>query len=156
MTTKHGNIRLCLAASAGGHASELMKLADCWRGQDCFFVTTSHVVERQMAQHGRVYVVPESNRKQPLKILRTLALCIRILIRERPDAVVTTGAAVGCILALLGKLTGVRVAWIDSIANAERLSLSGRIVRPFADLVLTQWPELARQYKSVEYAGQIL
>ncbi len=109
-----------------------------------------------MAQYGRVYVVPESNRRQPLRILKTLVNCVRIVIVERPDAIITTGAAVGCILAFLGKLSGARVAWIDSIANAERLSLSGRMVKPFADLVLTQWPELAKQHKSVEYVGHIL
>lgn len=134
----------------------MMKLADCWKGQDCFFVTTSRVVERHMAQYGRVYVVPESNRRQPFRILKTLVNCVRIVIVERPDAIITTGAAVGCILAFLGKLSGARVAWIDSIANAERLSLSGRMVKPFADLVLTQWPELAKQHKSVEYVGHIL
>lgn len=147
---------MCLAASAGGHASELMKLAACWKGYDCFFVTTSRVVERQMAQYGRVYVVPESNRRQPFRILRTLACCMKIMIRERPNAVVTTGAAVGCLLSFLGKLSGARVAWIDSIANSEGLSLSGRLARPFADLVLTQWPELAKRYKSVEYVGHVL
>ncbi len=156
MTTQRGQIRVCLAASAGGHASELMKLANCWKGQDCFFVTTSHVVQRQMAQHGRVYVVPESNRRQPLRVLKTLLRCVKILRTERPDAVVTTGAAVGCIMAFLGWLSGAKVAWIDSIANSECLSLSGRLARPFADLVLTQWPELAKRYKSVEYVGHVL
>ncbi len=109
-----------------------------------------------MARHGRVYVVPESNRMQPLRILKTLARCIKIVIAERPDAIVTTGAAVGCIMAFLGKLSGAHVAWIDSIANSERLSLSGRLAKPFADLVLTQWPELAKRYKSVEYVGHVL
>ncbi|MGE5294503.1 MAG: hypothetical protein ACM3VT_06715 [Solirubrobacterales bacterium] len=157
MRTGRGNIRLCLAASAGGHASELMRLADCWKDQeDCFFVTTSHVVEQQMAQYGRVYVVPESNRRQPLRFLRALASCAKIIIVERPDAVITTGAAVGCILAFLAKLSGARIAWVDSIANTERLSLSCRMIKPFADLVLTQWPEIARQCKSVEYVGHIL
>jgi UDP-N-acetylglucosamine:LPS N-acetylglucosamine transferase len=156
MTRKSKVTRVCLAASAGGHASELMKLQDCWAGRDCFFITTSHVLERQLGKFGRVYVVAESNRRQPLRIFRTLAGTLRIMIAERPDAVITTGAAVGCIAAILGKLSGARVAWVDSIANAERLSLSGRLIKPFADLVLTQWPEIAKQNRSVEYVGHIL
>lgn len=149
-------VRVCLAASAGGHASELMRLQSCWAGRDCFSVVTSAVVQRQWARFGRVYVVEESNREHPLKVLRTLVSCVRITLVERPDVILTTGAAVGCLMALLGKLIGARVAWIDSIANTERLSLSGRLIRPFADLVLTQWPQVAKQYPSVECVGHIL
>jgi len=133
-----------------------MRLEECWKGLDCFIVTTSHVVEQQMARFGKVYVVAESNRRQPLRLLKTLASCVKIMIAERPDVVITTGAAVGCMLAFLGKLLGARIAWIDSIANAERLSMSGRLVKPIADLVLTQWPDLAKRYRSVEYVGHIL
>jgi hypothetical protein len=49
-----------------------------------------------------------------------------------------------------------KVVWIDSIANVERLSLSGRIVRPFADLFLVQWPELAERYKGVRHDGAVI
>lgn len=149
-------VRVCLAASAGGHASELVKLERSWAGLDCFFVTTSSVVERQLARFGRVYVVNESNRKQPLRVLKALVSCLRIVTVQRPDVVISTGASIGCLMAIFGRLTGARVVWIDSIANAEQLSLSGRIVRPFADLVLTQWPDVAKRYKSVEYAGQVI
>jgi UDP-N-acetylglucosamine:LPS N-acetylglucosamine transferase len=134
----------------------LMKLQSCWKGMDCFSVTTSPVVERQFARYGRVYVVEESNRQHPIKVLRALVRCVKITFRERPAVIISTGAAVGCIMALLGKLIGARIAWIDSIANTEHLSLSGRLVRPFADLVLTQWPEVAKRHKGVEYVGRIL
>jgi hypothetical protein len=59
-------------------------------------------------------------------------------------------------MCVLGKMSGAKVVWIDSITNTERLSLSGRLVRPFADLLLTQWQELAEKYPRVEYAGQII
>ena len=150
------NVRVCLAASAGGHASALIKLQRSWEGMDCFAVTTSEVVKKQFAKYGRVYVVDESNRQHPVRVLRALIRCAKITFRERPTVILSTGAAVGCMMALLGKLTGARIAWIDSIANTEHLSLSGRLVRPFADLVLTQWPEVAQHHKGVEYVGHIL
>ena len=46
--------------------------------------------------------------------------------------------------------------WIDSIANTRVLSMSGRMIRPFADLILSQWPEVAARYRHVEYAGEVL
>ncbi len=148
--------RICLAASAGGHASELLRLQECWRGRDCFFVTTSYVIESQLTGCGRVYVVEESNREHPLRVFIALVQCLKIALTERPTTVISTGAAVGCLMAILGKLLGAHVVWVDSIANTERLSLSGRLVRPLADLVLSQWPHVAQQHKDVECVGQIL
>jgi len=155
-TTVSKPVRVCLAASAGGHASQLLKLADSWHGLDCFSVTTSEAVKQQFSKFGPVYVVDESNRNRPVRFVKALAGCRRIVAREKPSIVISTGAAVGCITAFWAKLAGARVVWVDSIANVERLSLSGRIIRPFADLVLTQWPEVAQKYRSVEYVGNIV
>lgn len=58
--------------------------------------------------------------------------------------------------ALIGHLVGARVIWLDSITNVRRLSLSGRLIRPFADLFLVQWPALARKYRGVEYVGAVI
>jgi len=85
-----------------------------------------------------------------------LLRCIRIAFRERPDVVISTGAAAGCMLCLLGKMLGAKIVWIDSITNVERISLSGRMVRYVADLFLVQWPELADRYKKVEYVGAVV
>ena len=154
--TKRKDIKICLAVSAGGHASQLLKLESCWRGRDCFSVTTSRAVEEQLAKFGRVYVVSESNRTRPVTTLRVLASCVRIVLKEKPDFVISTGAAVGCIAGFVAKLTGARIVWVDSIANVDKLSLSARLIRPFADLVLTQWPDVALKYKSVEYVGHVV
>ena len=64
--------------------------------------------------------------------------------RHRPDVVLSTGAAPGFFAILFGKLLGARTIWVDSIANAEQLSLSGKKAGRFADLWLTQWPHLAQ------------
>ena len=61
-----------------------------------------------------------------------------------PDVIVSTGAAPGYIALRLGRLLGSRTIWLDSIANVERLSMSGEIVGRHADLWLTQWPQLSR------------
>ncbi len=152
----NGRTKVCLAVSAGGHASQLMRLEQCWKDLPCFSITTSRAMEKPLARYGPVYIVDESNRERPLKVLSALARCVQIVLKEKPALVISTGAAVGCLAAFVAKLTGARVIWVDSIANVERLSLSGRMIRPFADLVLTQWPEVAQKYKSVEYVGYIV
>lgn len=149
-------MKICLAASAGGHLTQLLRLESAWSGHNTFFVTTSNVVLKKLQQCGKAYVVGECNRQHPLKVLLVLIHCIRIILKERPDVVISTGAAVGCIMCFLGKITGAKIIWVDSITNVDRLSLSGRLVRYIADLFLAQWQQLAGQYKNIEYAGKII
>ena len=149
-------LNICLVASAGGHLSQLLKLADSWAGGETFFVTTTEVVRDRLSVFGRVYVVGECNREHPLRVIRVLVWCIKAVFRERPDVIISTGAAAGCMVCFLGKLLGAKVVWIDSITNVEKISLSGRMVRYIADLFLVQWPELVEQYNNVEYAGNVI
>ena len=82
--------------------------------------------------------------------------CLWILLKERPDVVISTGAAVGCILCLLAKLAGKKIVWIDTVSHVEHLTLSGRIIRPLADLFLVQWPALAKRYPKTKYVGAVI
>jgi UDP-N-acetylglucosamine:LPS N-acetylglucosamine transferase len=149
-------LRICLAASAGGHISQLLKLAACWNGYETFCVTTTEVVRNKLNKLGEVYVVGECNRQHPMRVITVFLRCIRIVLKERPDVVISTGAAAGCMLCFLGKMFGAKVVWIDSITNVERISLSGRMVRYIADLFLVQWPELAGRNKKVEFVGTVV
>ena len=151
-------LKVCLAASAGGHLNQLLSSEDAWKEEDFFFVTTGEMVADRLSKryNTQVHVLGESNREHPLKVFRVLLGCVRMLLKERPDVIISTGAAHGCLLCVLGRLTGAKVVWLDSIANVERLSLSGRIVRYFAHLFLVQWPELVARYPDVEYHGELV
>ena len=148
--------KICLVASSGGHLSQLLKLAQSWEQHETFCVTTTEVVLDRLSKFGAVYVVGECNREHPLKTIAVLLRCTKAVFREKPQVVISTGAAVGCITCFLGKLLGAKVIWIDSITNVKRLSLSGRMVRYISDLFLVQWPELARKYKKVGYVGALI
>ena len=149
-------LKICLAASAGGHLTQLLALADSWQGHDTFCVCTSEVVRSRLAKYGRSYIVGECNRQHPLQVLKVFLRCAVIALRERPHVVISTGAAAGCMQCFLCKCTGAKVIWRHSITNVERLSLSGRMVRHIADLFLVQWPELATKYRNVYFAGAVI
>lgn len=149
-------LKICLAASAGGHISQLLKLAESWKGYETCCVTTTGVVQEKLQKYGKVYVVGECNREHLLKVVAVFVRCVNIILRERPNVVISTGAAVGCVMCFLGKLLGANVVWIDSITNVEQISLSGRMVKYVADLFLVQWPELAEQYSNAEYVGAVV
>ena len=149
-------MKVGLVASAGGHLVELLKVAGPCIGPKTFAVTTSEVVQNAFAGAVRTYVVGECNRQHLFRVVAVLLRCVRILRQERPDVIISTGAAVGCVMCLLAKLLGAKVIWLDSITNVDRPSLSGRMVRPFADLFLVQWPELTGKRQDVEYAGAVV
>lgn len=149
-------MKVCLVASAGGHLAQLQALAAAYEGFPVVWVTSLEVGADRLRKQGRTYVVGECNRQQPINTLCVLWRCWRLVWIERPDVVLSTGAAPGFLVCLFGRLLGARVVWVDSIANARKMSLSGRMIRPFAHLVLSQWPEVAAKYPNVEYAGETL
>ncbi len=149
-------MKVCLAASGGGHLSLLLKLADSWAGYDAVYITTTNLVQSLLSRSGKVYVIKECNRQNPLRLIIVLFQCIGIIAREKPKVVISAGAAGGCITCFLAKLAGAKVVWIDSLTNVRKLSLSGWLVRHIADLFLVQWPELAQKYKNVEFVGNVV
>jgi UDP-N-acetylglucosamine:LPS N-acetylglucosamine transferase len=156
MAKSKEKLRICLVASAGGHVTQLLRLAESWNGHEAFGITTSNIVGEKLKKYGSVYIVGECNREHPLRVILVLIRCIKVILREKPDVVLSSGAAAGCMGCFLGKLLGAKVIWIDSIANVGQISLSGRMVRYIADLFLVQWPELAEQYNNVEYVGAVI
>ncbi len=149
-------LKICLVASAGGHQTQLRRVAKAWAGHSTFWITSTDVVRKTLAGDGTVYVVGECNREHLGRVALVFFRCVRAIFKEKPNVVISTGAAPGCIAVFLGKLRGAKIVWLDSITNVERLSLSGRMVRPFADLFLVQWPELATKYPGVEYVGEVI
>jgi UDP-N-acetylglucosamine:LPS N-acetylglucosamine transferase len=110
---------------------------------DVAYVSVQAGYAEEVAGH-RYYTVPDVSRMHLLRLFILAPMLLGILIRERPQAIITTGSAPGLVCLALAKLTGgARTIWIDSIANHERLSSSGRQARRFADEWLTQWPHLA-------------
>lgn len=149
-------LRICLAASGGGHLTELLTLSECWKRHEVFYITTVPVIQHDLQKSGSVYVVGECNRQHPIRVLKVFLRCLRVVLKERPCLVISSGAAAGCMACFLARALGAKIIWIDSITNVERISLSGRMVRWIADLFLVQWPDLANRYKRVEFVGTVV
>lgn len=139
--------------------NQLLKLLDVsgsWPQPPSFYITTLEALAEKLTQRGPVYVIGECNRQHPLRVAQVLVRSLRMVRKERPDVIITTGSLPLAIVCLAAKLFGAKIVWIDSIANIQRLSLSGRMIRHFADLFLTQWPGLVPEYKKIEYVGALV
>jgi len=146
--------KILAISSGGGHWIEMMRLRPAFEGHDVVYVTVS-AAYRSHVEPAPLRVVSDVTRWDRGGLVRCAAEVLRVLFEERPDIVISTGALPGFFGVVLAKALGRRTIWIDSIANVEQLSMSGSKVGPFADLWLTQWPELAR-HDGPRYAGAIL
>lgn len=116
---------------------------------------TTDVRQGENAGLDNIMALRDYNQSEPLKLLIGLVETFNLVRKVRPSVVISTGAAPGLLCMLWGRLLGAKVIWIDSIANSEKLSLSGRIARRLAVKVVTQWEHLASDER-VEYWGSVL
>lgn len=150
------NTRLLIlaVASAGGHWIQLRRLMPAMEGHDIVYVTTSNALENEV-QGSQFIVVRDATRWTKLSLIRLAFHMMWIVFKLRPDVIISTGAAPGLFAVVFGKLLGARTAWIDSIANADSLSMSGRLAGFFSNIWLTQWQHLAKE-KGPTYSGNVL
>lgn len=152
-------LKICVGASSGGHMTELLSLlkaSDLWPQQPSVYVTTREIWATKLRQRGPTYIVGECDRNKPFKMAYTLWKSLLFVLKERPDVIITTGSLPIAIVCMVARLFGAKTVWIDSIAQLDELSMSGRLMLNRADLVLTQWPEVAERYERAKYVGELL
>lgn len=146
--------RVMAVASRGGHWVQLLRLRPAIADCDVTYVTTVRSYQAGVGD-ADFRVVMEATAATKLRLLILTAQLFWLMVTIRPQVVISTGAAPGCLAIRLGKLLGCRTLWIDSIANAHTLSLSGKLVRAHADVVLSQWEHVA-QSDQVQFYGAVL
>lgn len=155
--------KLMVVASAGGHWVQLLRMRKAWIDLPVVYVSTepglAAIVKQMAHEEGtpapRFASVIDANLSEKIRLVRQLLEVFWVVLRYRPDVIITTGAAPGYFALRFGKLIGARTIWIDSMANAEELSKSGREAGKYADLWLTQWEHLA-QSEGPHFMGSVL
>lgn len=148
-------MKICFPTSSGGHLTHLMQLKPLWSRHDRFWVTFDKEDAASKLEGERVYhCFFPTNRNVP-NLLRNTALAWRLLRRERPDVVISTGAAVAVPFFILGRLMGAKTVYIEIIDRVDSATLTGRLVYPFTDLFVVQWPELKRVYPKAVDLGSV-
>jgi UDP-N-acetylglucosamine:LPS N-acetylglucosamine transferase len=144
---------LLAVSSGGGHWEELMLLRPALDRFDPVFAATDAELSRR-DDVPRFHVLPDANRDGAWRAFLCLLASIRLVRAIRPSVLVTTGALPGLFCLVAARLSGAHTIWIDSIANSDQPSLSGRWARPFAHQWFTQWAHLAGADR--RYEGALL
>lgn len=146
---------MLLVCSPGGHLQDMIALEPAYRSLSTIWVTTPGAdVDDQLGDQRRWLAHGPTNRNVP-NLLRNFRVAWRVLGEEDPDVIVSTGAALAIPFFVLGKLQRRRVVYVECLARVQSLSLTGRLLYPFADQFFVQSPRLAR-LRRARYEGSVL
>jgi len=155
---KKGDIKICICCSAGGHFSEILKATERIE-YDKYYVTYRNSAIEEFSLSNKVYFVTHPRHCNfILRVSLFLKNCIEslfVLIREKPDLIISTGADVAVATCILGKLLGKKLIYVESGGYVTTKSLSGRLVYPFADLFIVQWKPALKNFPKAEYGGPL-
>lgn len=146
--------RVLAVCSGGGHWVQMKRLSPAMEGNLVNYATVLPADQSNMIA-GELYGIPDGNQDTKLRLIY-MAICIAwIFVRVRPHVVVSTGAAPGYFAMRFGKWFGAKTVFIDSIANAEQLSLAAQLSLPHVDSLLSQWKEVAEKH-GLKYEGSVI
>ena len=145
---------IALTCSAGGHLSEMRQLDFFYAQHKHFFITFKRPDTESLAKKERVFFI-ERPARNIVKTLQAFVTAWKILSRERPRLIISTGADVTVPVCVAGKLLGIRILFIESFCRPETPGWTGRILGWFADYVVYQWSDLKKYYPSGIYSGSI-
>ena len=131
-----------------------MLMRPAFDGHDVVYVTTLEGLAEQF-NASPAELIPDCTRSEKRMAAQAPLALLGVLLRHRPHVIVSTGALPGVIALGLGRRMGARTVWVDSVANAEDISMSGKLAKRFAHLWMSQWPHVAEDAGAV-YAGAVL
>jgi len=147
--------KICLTSSSGGHLQELMTLKSLDEHYSVFYITEKDQFETKNLGENR-YQVPKIDRREKNFLIHFLIMAgsiLKILIRENPAVIISTGALATVPVCVFGKILGAKVIYIESFARVKSLSLTGKVVYFLADKFIVQWPDLEKKYSRATYIG---
>ena len=167
-------IATLVVLGSGGHTAEMLRLItdfDFDRYGPLTLVTaatdtTSRAkAERELPQAAlatarwaeipRAREVGQSFGSSVPSTLKALFACVHLILTAAPDLVLVNGPGTCVPVAVLARLAGARVVFVESWCRVESLSLTGRIMYWVAHRFVVHWPELVRRYPRAEYLGRI-
>jgi UDP-N-acetylglucosamine:LPS N-acetylglucosamine transferase len=149
-------VKLLLVCSSGGHLLLLHQLRPWWEKHDRSWVTFDKTDARSLLEGERLDWAHHPTQRNIPNLLRNLRLAWRVLRRERPDVLVSTGAGVAFPFFVLAKPLGIKTVYVEAYERMDRASLTGRLCYPICDLMVLQWEEQRRFYPRGELVGALL
>ena len=153
--------RVLFISSTGGHFSELLQLKPLFNKYDSYIITEKDKTNENLKKEygDKLFFLPYGTRSKLFTyIFKYFYLCLKtiyLFFRIRPKYIVTTGTHTAVPMCYLGKLFGSKIIFIETFANSNTKTLSGRMIYPIANLFVVQWKEMLKLYPKAIYGGSI-
>jgi UDP-N-acetylglucosamine:LPS N-acetylglucosamine transferase len=133
--------------------TQIIEMMDAFRGHETFFIT--YVNPRKIKDQKMYYL--KCLGKDPVKFLVSVPIIFRILLKEKPDIILSTGSEIAIPVIYIGWLLGIRTIFVESLSRVKNPSGTGKIVYPVSTIFLVQWEQLLEKYgNKAKYWGNIL
>ncbi len=153
--------KVLFISSTGGHFNELMQLKPMFEKYDYHIITEKDKTNKDLVQQyeKKIYFLPYGTRSKIFSyIIKYFYLCMKtvfLYFKLRPKYIVTTGTHTAGPMCYLGKLFGSKIIYIETFANSNTKTVTGRLIYPIADLFIVQWKEMLKLYPKAVYGGSI-
>lgn len=147
--------KICLVSSSGGHLAQLYLLKPTWSEYERFWVSFDKEDARSLLEGEVFYPCYYPTNRNIKNLIRNSFLAFRLLLKEKPDIILSSGAAVAVPFFYLGKLFGAKTIYIEVIDRFDKLTLTGKLVYPVADKFIVQWEEMEKLFAKTENLGSI-
>ncbi len=147
--------RVLLVASPGGHLLQMLALEPAWGDRDRVWVTLERADANQLLAGEKIVFAHGPTVRNVANFLRNVCLAWVTIRRYKPEALLSTGAALAVPFFLVGRLCGVRLVYVESFTRVSGPGLSGKLVYPLTDEFFVQWPS-ALGRRRARYAGSVV
>ena len=148
-------MKICFATSSGGHLTHLLQLRDWWKNEERFWVTFEKADSKSILEDEKKYWCHFPTNRNIKNLIKNTFLALKILRKEKPDIIVSTGAAVAIPFFFLGKLFGIKLVYIEVYDRIEKPTITGKLVYHISDLFIIQWEEQRKFYPKGKLLGGI-
>jgi len=149
-------MKLCLVCSSGGHLFQLHILEEWWGKHERFWVTFKKADASSLLSEEKVYWAFFPATRNIINLIRNSFLALKILFKERPEIIVSNGAAVAVPFFYIGKLLGSKLVFIEVYDRIDSPTLTGKLVHPITDAFVLQWEEQKKSFPKGKVLGQLL
>ena len=148
-------MKICFVGSSGGHLTHLYLLKPFWKDKERFWVTFDKEDARSLLEGEKMIPCHYPTNRSLKALIKNTRLAIRVLKKEHPDLIISTGAAVAVPFFYIGKLMGAKVIYIEVFDRINHSTMSGRMIYPIADKFIVQWEEMKKIYPKAVNLGAI-
>ena len=149
------NIKVCLVGSSGGHLTHLYMLKPFWKDKNRFWVTFDKEDARSILEGEKMYPCYYPTNRSLKALLKNTKIAWKVLRRERPDVIISSGAAVAVPFFYLGKLFGAKLIYIEVFDRIDKPTMTGKMVYPIVDKFIVQWEDQKQVYPKAINLGSI-